>query len=655
MIRKNNILFCLVLVFGLFGAACTAPAVATASPTSEISSTPDLQAATSQPQPAPTRSEPRTLTVCLGQEPNTLYPFGNLNSAARSVLGAIYDGPIDTFTNGFQAVIVKSIPAIEKADAQMVPVAVKRGDPVVDANGKDAVLDFGLNVFPSGCKEDACAIKYDGRADFKMDQLVVTFKLRPGLTWSDGQPLTAADSVFAYQLNLNSATPGSKYLVNRTNAYEAVDDTSVQWWGVPGFVDATYASNFWSPLPKHLWEKISPAELAKGDFKAHPPIGWGAYVFKDWVAGNYIKMEKNPAYFRAAENLPLFDNLVFLFVKDAATGISAMVSGQCDILDTSLRLEGELSLLTELQRSEQVKLVTSTTALMERLDLGIKPASYDDGYAPGAGDRQNVLADVRTRQAIAYCSDRQKAVTTVLAGVSKVPDTFVSPLHPQFNAETQKYPYDMNAGVALLEQVGWVDEDKNPATPRVAMNVTGVVNGTPLVLNYVTTTALQRRQISEILAQSLQGCGFGINLKYYSQEEFFAPGPDGILFGRNFDMAEYALGAIGTEPPCAWFSTEQIPSKLNKWLGVNISGYSNPDYDAQCRKALGSMPGSQEYAAAYQSVQTLFANDLPSIPLYMRIKTAATRRDMCNFSLDDFAVNDLWNIEELDFGPNCGG
>jgi len=43
------------------------------------------------------------------------------------------------------------------------------------------------------------------------------------------------------------------------------------------------------------------------------------------------------------------------------------------------------------------------------------------------------------------------------------------------------------------------------------------------------------------------------------------------------------------------------------------------------------------------------------VPLYMRIKAAATRRDMCNYTLDAFAVNDLWNLEELDYGPNCGG
>ncbi len=626
-------------------------------PASPISGTPSAGPVSASPSPQLTATAvlPRALTVCLGQEPNSLYPFGTLNSAARSVLGAIYDGPIDTFTNGYQAVILEKIPSIENGDAQVAQVNVKRGDSVVDSAGNLDLLDYGVTVLPSGCAEDACAVKYNGQTDLKMDQMVATFRLRPGLTWSDGSPLTSADSVFAFKLASDKDTPGSKFTIDRTSAYEAIDPKSVQWWGVPGFMDAAYVSHFWSPLPSHLWENIPAVELAKDDLKAHPPVGWGAYIFKDWAPGKYISLEKNPTYFRAAEGLPRFDSLTFIFVKDAASGISALVSHQCDVLDTSLRLEGEINLLTELQRSDQIKLVTATTPLIERLDFGIKPASYDDGYNAAYGDRQDILGDVRTRQGLADCLDRPKIITTVLAGISKVPDTFISPDHPLYNTEVPKYAFDNNLGVKLLEQAGWVDTDNNQTTPRIAQGVMGVTNGTPLVLNYVTTSALQRRQVSEILAQSLGQCGVGVNLKYYSQDEFYAPGPDGILFGRKFDLAEYALGAIGTEPPCAWFMSNQVPAKDNKWLGVNISGYSNADYDALCRKAQNSIPGSQDYKDAYAQVQTIFSNDLPSVPLYMRIKAAATRKDICNFTLDAFAVNDLWNIEEFEYGPACAG
>ena len=632
--------------------ACNTPSVVPAESSDQQSVT--EPSVVPSPQPTATPDIPRVLTVCMGQEPNSVYPLSNLNAAARGVLGAIYDGPVDIFTNGVQPVILSGVPSIKNGDAQVTSVLVKRGDAVVSADGDYAILDYGVKVLPSGCKEDTCAIDYDGRSDLKMDQMVVTFHLLPQVLWSDGQPVTADDSVFAFGLASDEATPGSKYLIDRTAAYEAVDPQTVQWWGLPGYMDASYATNFWSPLPKHLWQNIPAADLAKGDITKYPPVGWGAYVFKEWSAGNYIALEKNPNYFRASEGLPKFDSLTFLFVKDAAAGIGSLISGQCDVLDTSLRLESEIDLLTELQRNDQVKLQTATTPLIERLDLGIVPSSYDDGYAPGYGDRQDIFGDLRTRQGIAYCLDRQKIITSVLDGLSKVPDTFISPEHPLYKSDTARYGFDVNQGISLLEQAGWVDADANPATPRVAMGVKNVVPGTPLVLTYQTTTALQRRLVSEILAQSLSECGVGVNLKYASQDEFYAPGPDGSLFGRNFDLAEYALGVVGTEPPCAWFMTGQIPKKENKWLGVNISGYSNSDYDVQCRKAMNSLPDSQEYLDAYAQVQSIFANDVPSIPLYMRIKAAASRNDMCNFTLDAFAVNDLWNIEELDYGQGCG-
>jgi peptide/nickel transport system substrate-binding protein len=571
------------------------------------------------------------------------------------VLGAIYDGPIDTFTNGYQAVILEKIPSMENGDAQMAAVSVKNGQSVIDAKGNLVVLQVGVTVFPSGCTEDACAERYDGSSELKMDQMMVTFHMLPKLTWSDGAPLTASDSLYAFNLAADAATPGSKYLIDRTYSYEAADDLTIQWWGLPGFVDATYADNFWPPLPKHVWGPIPAADLALGDITAHPPLGWGAYVFKEWAPGQYIHLEKNPLYFRASEGLPRFENLTFLFVKDATVGISSLIAGQCDLLDTSLRLDGEIELLTELQRSDQSKLITAITPLIERLDFGILPASYDDGYAPGIGDRQDIFGDVRTRQAVAYCLDRARVANSVLGGLSQVPDSFVSPQHPLINTKVAKYPFDVNKGIALLEQVGWMDLDKNPITPRLAVNVKGVAANAPLLLNYWTTSALQRRQVSETLVASLAQCGVGVNLKYYNQDELYAPGPDGPLFGRNFDLAEYAIGTVGTEPPCAWFTSDQIPNTANKWLGVNISGYTNTDYDALCNTAQRSLSGSKAYKDAYAELQNIFANDLPSVPLYMRIKAAATRRDMCNFALDGFAINDLWNIEELDYGPTCSG
>lgn len=606
----------------------------------------------SLPQHTPTATPtPRVLTVCLGQEPNSLYPFDVLNTAARSVLEAVYDGPIDTFTNGYQPVILERIPSIENGDAQLNPVTVQRGDMVLDAAGQLVSLDYGVSVLPAGCYDDACAVKFSSGFELQMDQVVATFRLLPNLRWSDGTPLTAHDSLYAFQLASDPATPGSKYLIDRTQSYEILDDLTVQWWGVPGFVDPTYADNFWPPLPEHVWGKFKPEELARADTATRPPLGWGAYIFTDWSPGEYIRFDKNPNYFRAKEGLPFFETLIFRFVKDAPTGISALIAGQCDILDSSVRLDGHIDLLTELERSNQVQLITSTTPVMERLDFGIRPATFDDEIP--SNDRPDFFGDVRTRQGIAYCLDRARVVNTVLNGMSQIPDTFVSPEHTLFFPDTAKYPFDIATGIALLKSAGWSDPDNDPSTPMVAANVKGVPAGTPLVLHYWTTSALQRQQVSEILAQSLSQCGVGVQLEYFTQDSFYAAGPDGPLFGRKFDLAEYAVAAVGGEPTCSWLMEEQIPRSANRWIGLNVSGYTNPDFDLLCRKTRRTLPDMPEHASAYTQAQTIFANDLPFIPLYVRIKAAAARRDLCNLRLDAFTMNDLWNLEDLDYKPFC--
>lgn len=614
--------------------------------TAEPAETPQL------PIPSPTVTPvPRVLTVCLGQEPNSLYPFDVLNTAARSVLEAVYDGPIDAFANGYQPVILESIPSIKNGDAQLNPVTVKRGDMVVDAAGQLVPLDFGITVLPAGCYDDACAVKFSSGFELQMDQVVATFRLLPDLKWSDGTPLTGKDSLYAFQLASDPATPGSKYLIDRTQSYEALDDLTVQWWGVPGFVDPTYADNFWAPLPQHVWGKLSPAELAKADVTARSPLGWGAYTFTEWARGEYIRFDKNPNYFRAEDGLPFFETLVFRFVKDAPTGISDLIAGQCDILDSTARLDGQIDLLTELERNNQVRLLTTTTPVMERLDFGIRPATFDDGVA--SNDRPDFFGDVRTRQGIAYCLDRARVVNTVLDGMSQVPDTFLSPSHKLLASDLAKYPFDIAKGIDLLKSAGWTDPDNDPATPMVAGNVKDVSAGTPLVLRYWTTSALQRQQVSAILAESLAQCGVGTQLEYFSQDSFYAAGPDGPLFGRKFDLAEYAVAAIGGEPTCSWLMEEQIPRLSNRWLGLNVSGYINPDFDQLCRKATRTLSDMPEHAAAYTQAQTIFANDLPFIPLYMRIKVAAARRDLCNLRLDAFTLNDLWNLEDLDYKSSC--
>ncbi|MFZ5819409.1 MAG: ABC transporter substrate-binding protein [Chloroflexota bacterium] len=615
--------------------------------------TPTPQAAPTLPL-TPTPAPPRSLTICLGAEPNTLYPLGGPNAAARSVLEAIYDGPMDVIGYDYDPVILEKMPSLAAGDAVLDSISVNPGDEVLDADGNLAVLEAGLRVRPAGCRSDDCIVAYDGASPLEMDQMTVNFSMLEDLVWSDGEPLTSADSVYAFTLAADNATPGSKYLIDRTQAYEATDETSLQWWGKPGFVDPTYYTNFWSPLPKHAWETFSAAELPQIDVASRAPIGWGPYVIQEWIPGSHLTLTKNIRYFRAAENLPIFDTLTFRIITDPNVAVSDLVAGKCDLLDPTVNLDGQLSLLIQMQKDGQAQALTTTTNTVEWLGLGIAPASYDDGYTTSPPlDRPDLFYDLRTRQAIAMCLDRQQVVDTVLFGLSVVPNAYISPNHPLYNSTVVAYPYNPAQGSQILEEIGWKDLDNDPATPRQAQGALNVPPLTSLTVTYVTSSATQRRQSSEILAQSLAQCGIGVNVTYLSYVDLYAEGSaGGPLFGRSFDLAQYAMSAPGLQPPCAWYTSAQVPTAANNWVGANVSGYKSAEFDAACRRASEQLPDDPTWLEAWQATQAIIAADLPAIPLYLRLQVAAARPDFCGFSLDPTA-SPLRNLEAFDYGPAC--
>jgi peptide/nickel transport system substrate-binding protein len=84
-----------------------------------------------------------------------------------------------------------------------------------------------------------------------------------------------------------------------------------------------------------------------------------------------------------------------------------------------------------------------------------------------------------------------------------------------------------------------------------------------------------------------------------------------------------------------------------------VVGFYSPDYNAACGGAMSALPGQPEYKANYLKAQEIFSDQLPAIPLYLNLRLAATRPDMCGFSLDPTAKSEFWNIEEYGYGPLC--
>jgi peptide/nickel transport system substrate-binding protein len=628
--------------------ACTAKTSLPAS--TEVTPEPTLE-------PTPTAKATTKLTVCLGEEPQTLYLYAGSSQAMWSVLEAIYDGPIDTQNNTPVPVILSDLPSLENGGVKIQSAAVSQGDKVANIQGDVVSLQKGVKVFPEGCTSESCAIEWDGSSSLILVQMTADFSLLLDLKWSDGEALTAEDSAYSFQLSADPATKVIKTNIERTAAYEAVDAQTVKWTGIPGYLTTRPATFFWLPQPKHLLSTFSASDLNTAEITNKIPKGWGAYQIAEWLPGSEIRLVKNPNYFKSSEGLPKFDELIYRFLPTVPNAdISPLVNGECDILDTSTGLSDQIQSVRELELAGKLTSYFGQGPAWESINFGIKPASYDAVYNPYE-DRQDFFADPRTRQAFAACINRPAIITDVLFSQSQTPPTYLPLTNPLASQGLPLIGYDTAAGIQLLDEVGWKDSDGDPNTPRIAANVPNVFNSTPFSITYSVADTEQNWQIAAIVVSSMKDCGVEVTPQFLAPSELLAAGPEGPLFGRKFDLAQLGWSS-GNMPSCFLYTSSEVPSEANQWLGtqyggVNLTGYSNADYDKACSAMLNSGLDADTFNQNNQITQQMLANDLPMLPLFYQIKAMASRVDLCGLTLDTSARSALGNIEALEILKTC--
>src|SRR5262249_21593069 len=123
------------------------------------------------------------------------------------------------------------------------------------------------------------------------DGRVVTWKLKPGVQWSDGQPFTRADVVFTYRAIMDPANPTGRAQYSLVDSVDALDDRTVRV--TYRSVYSAYRQNFGSILPQHVFGGAS--NIDKKDFN-RAPIGTGPFKFNTWASGDTIVFDRNPLY-----------------------------------------------------------------------------------------------------------------------------------------------------------------------------------------------------------------------------------------------------------------------------------------------------------------------------------------------------------------------
>lgn len=583
--------------------------------------------------PTPPEPEPKELVVCQAAEPDSLFLYSTRMLDKENIHHTIYENLVTQRDYGYQAQGIEKLPSLEDGDAVLQTVTVQAGDTVLSADDEVMTLAEGVEVVNAARER----VTFDG-TPLEMQQLVVDFTLKP-MVWSDGKPVSAADSVFSFEVNRTVEVPFTTvdtFRTARTAGYEATDDLSLRWTGLPGWLDQTYFLNVWIPLPEHQLGKYDVDLLHELPDSARRPLSSGPFMVVDWQPGDFIALAPNPHYYRRAEGLPKIGPLTFRFSPDPNQLLADLLSGQCDIVTQSAVNFGQIEFIMDAEESGLLQASIQSGVIFEHLAFGIDSfGEYGD-----ENGRPDWFQDVRVRQALAMCTDRQGIMEQIMFGQSEVWDGYASPTHPLHPSGAAQWSYDVTKANALLDEVGYLDSDDDGIREDLT-------TGTPFAIELITSVGAELRpRIVSRIAQNWLECGVRVTEKGLPGLELFALGPDGPLFGRRFDVALFAWTS-GMEPPCQNWQSDQIFGAEDSIGDNNVTGWFNLAFDAACQQTQQTFWDSPEFIAGHQAAQLVFAAELPSLPLFPRVKLAVARPEVLNFDLDATQNSELWNLFEI--------
>ncbi|WP_322511236.1 ABC transporter substrate-binding protein, partial [Chloroflexus sp.] len=262
--------------------------------------------ATSLPPPTPTNIQERVLRIGLVNEPSDLLPYHSTPADERisaPLTELLFPSPLLAvdFTIQTSGVLTR-VPDFINGDVVTTTVTVFRDE--------------------LGQITDTPTEKTD-----EVTQISVTFRWNPDLRWSDGTPVTAADSVFAYELarrvDLGQAANSRLAMIER---YEQVDEHTTRAVLRPDVTDPAYLTSFWVPLPRHLLADMDPRQVTQSEF-ARKPIGYGPYMIGTFESGA-LELVPNPHY--AGPAAP-FERIIVAFRKDPQQLVDLVRNGGLDL------------------------------------------------------------------------------------------------------------------------------------------------------------------------------------------------------------------------------------------------------------------------------------------------------------------------------------
>ncbi len=560
----------------------------------------------------------------------------------------------------FQTVICESVIAAKRGEGGTLRLLYWQAPTIVNPHLSPGTKDWSASRI---AYEPLASFDQDGRlipflaaeipslenGGVAPDGRSVTWKLKQGVKWADGEPFTADDVLFTYQYITNpvvGAISTSTYEV--VERVEVIDDYTVKvhfknvnpaWTlpfvGVQGLI-----------IPRHIFKAYNGPNAQKAPANL-VPIGTGPYrgvafntkdiliIGEDIVNMIKIIYEPNP-FFREADK-PFFSRVELQGGGDAAVAARAVL--QDGLADFAFNMQVDAKTLAQLEAMGQGKMISPLMDYVERIMINFSDPNRETENGERSSEQfpHPFFSDKRVRQALAYAIDRDAIAGLYRLTGRLTTNLLVSP--SIYNSPNTSYEFNLEKAAALLDKAGWVDSDGDGVREK---------DGVKLSLVFQTSVNSVRQRTQGIVKAALESVGFEVELKIIDSSIYFGPVGDNTNTRRHFyaDLEEYAFGGRSPDPGAymqTWTCNE-VAQQANNWSLGNWGRYCNPAYDALYRQSTTEMNPEKRRQLIIQ-MNDMLIEDVALIPMVQRGIPFGVSNTLEGVNITPWDT-EVWNIKD---------
>ncbi len=472
------------------------------------------------------------------------------------------------------------------------------------------------------------------------DLTTITWKLKSGLLWSDGSPVTSADLVFSAEYCMHpegGCAQLSKF--DGVTSVEALDDLSIKiTFDKPKPYPYLPLVGSGTPvIQKAQFEHCTGAKAPECTAQNFAPIGTGPFVVTEFKPNDVITMVANPNYRDPAK--PAFATLTFKGGGDtAAAGRAVLETGE---FDYAWNMQLAPDVLAGMAAAGKGKVISAFGTLTERIEMNLTNPSPDlpEGERSTAMHPHPILSDIRVRKALSMAIDRALLVE-VGYGQAGRPTCNTVPAPANYASDNVDcLMQDIEGAKALLDEAGWV-----PGADGVREK-----DGMRLKLLYQSTTNAVRQDFQALIKQWWSEIGVETELKNIDASVFFGGDPGSPDTFQKFyaDVQMYANNFDGTDPEAylAASTCDKAPRPETQWQGENINRFCDPAYDALVDELSTTGDIAKRGEIAKKLNDMLTKDSYTTVPLVDRGRNSAHANSLGGVVLNTWD-SELWNVAD---------